>query len=190
MKRWPAVIGVTGLGAAGAALYLGVSTGRVGVDLELGRRSRPLGPVEVDFAAPREVVYDIIAAPYLGRTPHAMAAKLRVLERGDDMVLAEHHTPIGWGLSALTVETVRFNRPDRVAFRLVRGPVPYVLEWFELTERDSGSRLRYSGELAADLWGLGAWWSGVVTRRWVAAVEGSLSSVKAEAERRARPPVS
>lgn len=186
MKRWPPVIGVTGVGAAGAALYLGVSTGRVSVDLGLGRRSRPLGPLDVDFAAPREVVYDLIAAPYLGRTPHAMAAKLRVLERSDDMVLAEHRTPIGWGLSAVTVEVVRFSRPDRVAFRLVRGPVPYVVEWFELTERGGGSRLRYSGELAADLWGFGSWWSGVVARRWVAAVDASLSSVKAEAERRAR----
>src|SRR5260370_37963600 len=147
--RWPAVIGLPGAGAAGAALYVGVSTGRVSVDLELGRRSRPLGPLEVDFAAPREVVYDLIAGPYLGRTPHAMAAKLRVLERSDDMVLAEHHTPIGWGLSALTVETVRFSRPDRVAFRLVRGPVPHVVEWFELSARDGGSRLRYSGGLAA-----------------------------------------
>jgi hypothetical protein len=186
---WPRVgVGALGVaGAAGAALYAGVSTGRVAIDLELGRRQRPLGPVEVEFSAPREVVYDIIAAPYLSRTPRAMAEKLRVLERGDDLVLAEHRTSIGWGLSALTVETVHFSRPDRVDFRLVRGPVPYVVERFELSERDDGgARLRYSGELATDLWWLGSWWSEVVTRRWVAAVEASLASVKVEAERRAR----
>jgi hypothetical protein len=131
------------------------------------------------------VVFDVIAAPYLGRTPAALAGKLRVLERGGDMVLAEHFTPVRGGLVATTVETVRFSRPERVSFRLVRGPVPLVEEEFLLQEHDGATTLRYHGELAADLWALGRWWGGVVGRRWDAAVAASLAGVGAEAERRA-----
>ncbi len=45
-----------------------------------------------------------------------MAAKLRVLQRGKDMVLAEHYTPVHGGrLTATTLETVTFDRPHRAA---------------------------------------------------------------------------
>jgi hypothetical protein len=176
---------VGGALAAAAGAYLGTVTGRVTVDLGWGRSRRPLGPLVVAIAAPRDLVFDIIAAPYLGRTPKAMADRLRVLERGDDMVLAEHDTPVRGGLVATTVETVRFSRPERVSFRLVRGPVPYVVEEFLLQERDGATTLHYRGELAADLWALGRWWGGVVGRRWDAAVAASLAKVATEAERRA-----
>ena len=115
-----------------------------------------------------------------------MAGKLRVIERGSDLVLAEHLTPIGAGLTAITVETVRFVPPERVEFRLVRGPVPLVAESFELTDEPGHTRLRYAGELETDLGSVGAAWGKLVARRWVAAVQGSLRSVKDESERRAR----
>ena len=47
--------------------------------LETGRLSPP---------APSS--YDVIADPYLAKTPRAMRSKLEVLERGSDMVLANH----------------------------------------------------------------------------------------------------
>ncbi len=172
--------------AAAAGVYLGTVTGRLTVDLGWGRRRRALGPLAVSVAAPRELVFDVIAGPYLGRTPKAMADKLRVLERGSDMVLAEHRTPVRGGLVATTLETVHFTRPDRVSFQLVRGPVPYVVEEFVLHEQGEGTTLHYRGELAADLWTLGRWWGDVVGRRWDAAVAASLESVSAEAERRAK----
>jgi hypothetical protein len=141
------------------------------------------------MAAPREVVFDVIAEPYLGRAPRALAGKLRVLERGSDMVLAAHFTPLGGrlGLVAQTVETVRFTRPERVDFRLVRGPVPYVVETFALSEQagGAGTRLAYSGEIGADLWRAGQRWCGLVARTWEQTVAASLAAVKAEAERRA-----
>jgi hypothetical protein len=171
--------------AAAAGAYLGTVTGRLAVDLGWGRSRRSLGPLDVTISAPRELVFDVIASPYLGRTPVAMAGKLRVLERGTDMVLAEHYTPVGRGLVATTVETVRFTQPERVSFRLVRGPVPVVVEEFVLEERDAVTTLRYHGELAADLWALGRWWGGVVGRQWNAAVAASLTSIAVEAERRA-----
>ena len=95
-----------GAGVAGAG-YVGLVTGACPLDLGIGRRVRPLGPQLVEMAASREVVFDVIAEPYLGRAPRALADKLRVLERGSDMVLAAHFTPLGGrlGLVAQTVET-------------------------------------------------------------------------------------
>lgn len=169
--------------------YVGLATGAVSVDLNIGRRVRPLGPQVVAIAAARERVFDVIAAAYLGRQPRAVAEKVRVLERGTDMVLAAHRTPIhelpgGRGrLVATTVETVTFSRPDRVDFRLVRGPVPHVVERFTLVDDDHGTQLEYRGELGTDLWALGAWWGGVVGGVWERTVAASLETIKAEAER-------
>jgi hypothetical protein len=115
-----------------------------------------------------------------------MAEKVQVLERGDDMALAAHFTPVGGGMTTTTVETVRFERPERVTFRLVRGPVPHVRETFELRPvDDGGTELDYEGELGTDLWRLGELWGTLVARSWERTVEKSLTDVKAEAERRA-----
>ncbi len=178
------MIGRAGI-AVGAALGLWalLVRGSLGLDLGVGRRLRPLGPITVSIGAPRETVFDVISAPYLGRTPKALGEKLHVLERGSDMVLAAHFTKVKW-LVATTVETVRFERPSTVHFRLVRGPVPHVIEQFVLQERPSGTELEYHGELGTDLWALGSWWGTKVAGRWDAAVRSSLEAVKIEAERR------
>jgi len=182
IAAWAAGVG----GALGGA-YLGLVTGALPVDVGAGRRTRRLGPQAVEITAPREVVFDVVAQPYLGRTPQAMREKLNVLERGSDLVLAEHFTPVAGGrLRAVTVETVRFSRPERIDFRLVRGPVPQVSESFVLSEHASGTRLVYEGRMGTDLWRLGQWWGAAVAARWETAVAASLASVKEEAERRAR----
>lgn len=172
--------------AAGAVAggYVGLVTGAVPVDLGVGRRFRPLGPFGVDIAAPREVVFDVLSEPYLGRQSRAMADKVRILERGSDMVLAEHRTAVRGRLVATTLETVRFTRPDRVDFRLTRGPVPHVVEQFRLTGAGASTRLDYTGELGTDLWALGARWGEIVAGRWERAVEATFAAVKLEAERR------
>jgi hypothetical protein len=107
-------------------------------------------------------VFRVIAGPYLGSTPRALADKLEVTERGTDMVLVAHHTPIRWGLKATTLETVHFDPPESIHFRLVRGPVPYVVEDFVLHESEGITLLQYRGELGADLWAVGRWWGGIV----------------------------
>ncbi|MBC2906918.1 hypothetical protein [Streptomyces cupreus] len=53
---------------------------------------------------------------------------------------------------------MRFSRPEHVGFRLVRGPVPYVVESFVLTELPAGAGLAYEGTMSTDLWRVGAWW--------------------------------
>jgi Polyketide cyclase / dehydrase and lipid transport len=174
-------------GLAGLGYYL-VVTGKVTIDTGWGRRVRPLGPFGVEIAASATAVFDVIAAPYLGRTPRAMSGKLRVVQRGTDMVLAEHCTPVHEGrLTAAALETVAFDRPHRIAFRLVRGPVPYITEQFALTERDGTTRLDYSGELGTDFGIAGQWWAGRVAAAWEAAVRSSFAGIRTEAERRVRP---
>jgi hypothetical protein len=104
------------------------------------------------------------------------------------MVLAEHYTPVHGGrLTAVTLETVSFDRPHRVAFQLVRGPVPHVAEEFTLTGRGGATRLEYSGELGTDFGIAGQWWGERVAVAWEAAVRASFASIQAEAERRTKP---
>lgn len=179
-----AALGATTTGI-GAAVYVGLVTGAVPINLGIGRSTRPLGPLSVEIAAAPDTVFDVISAPYDVRAPRAMQAKVSVLERGTDMVLAAHYTPVRGGLRATTVETVRFSRPERVDFRLVRGPVPEVVETFWLREHGAATLLTYDGHLGTDLWGLGAAWGDVVAATWVGVVAESFAAIKTEAERRA-----
>ena len=174
--------GLAGVAAFGILLWALVVRGSLSPDLGVGRRYRQLGPLRFRIEAPRDVVFDVISSPYLGRTPRALEKKLEVLERGDDVLLAAHYTR-AYGLTATTVETVRFERPERVHFRLVRGPVPHVVERFELRETPVGTELEYEGELGTDLWALGRLWGAAVARTWEATVESSLQGIRVEAER-------
>ena len=169
---------------AGGVGYRLVASGQVTLDTGIGRTLRPLGPIIVPMAAPCETVFDVIAAPYLGRTPRALGDEIEVLERGSDMVLAAHRTSVGAGIVTTTVETVRFERPETIDFRLVRGPVPHVVERFMLHPDGDVTRLEYTGELGADLWALGRWWANQVATKWEATVRASLDRIKTEAERR------
>ncbi len=187
MARGGAAVVAAAGGLAGLGYYL-VVTGKLTVDTGWGRRVRPLGPFGVEVAAPAATVFDVIAAPYLARTPRALSGKLQVIQRGSDMVLAEHYTPVHQGrLTAVTLETITFDRPHRIAFRLVRGPVPYLTEVFTLTEHDGTTRLDYSGELGTDFGTAGQWWAGRVAAAWEAAVRSSFAGIRTEAERRTGP---
>jgi hypothetical protein len=176
-------VAVFALGLSVRGAYRLLTTGALTLDLGLGRRMQPLGPLIRTIRAPREVVFDVVAAPYLGRTPRAMAEKLSVWERGSDMVLAAHFTPVKCGTTT-TLETVRFERPGRIDFRLVRGPVPHLAESFLLSTSGPGTELCWQGELGTDLWTIGEWWGARVVRAWTRAVEASLHEIAAEAERR------
>lgn len=170
-------IGVGAVLIAGVASYVGVVTGRVSLDLGIGRRTRALGPITVDITAPRETVFAIAAAPYAERRPRAMGEKVQILARDGRAVLAAHYTPVGFGLTAVTLETVVLEEPDRIGFHLGRGPVPHVAEVFLFDPTATGTRLTYRGELATDLWRLGVLWGDLVTRSWIDVVEQSLDAI-------------
>lgn len=175
------------IGAGGYAccrwVYDRLVLGQLTLDLGWKRQVRPLGPFSVDVRAPIDTVFDVVAEPYLGRTTHAMAEKLKVLERGSDVVLAEHYTPVCGSRRAVTLETVRFERPHRVSFRVVRGPVPHVTEVFEFTPSNGLTTLSYEGELGTDGGWIGRRWGNTVAARWEQAVRGSFAGIKQEAER-------
>lgn len=166
--------------------YVQLVRGAITLDLGVGRRVRPLSRLSVSVAASPETLFDVLAAPYLRKTPRAMRAKLEVLERGADMVLAAHYTRLAERVTVTTVETVRFERPARITFRLLRGPVPHLHETFELIAADHGTELVYSGEIGTDLWGLGSRWAALVERPWERTVRESIAAAGAEAERRSQ----
>jgi hypothetical protein len=182
-------LGLVSLAAAGGGTACGtfilITRGRLVLDVGWGRSYFPLGPIEVQMAAPRELVFDVIQAGYSERAPAEVKRHIKVIERAGDLVVAEHRTPLKF-LDAITVESVRFERPSRVAFALLRGPVPHVHETFELLEREGVTTLTYQGTLGADLWLFGRWYGGsVVKPAWERVVAASLKTVKAQAEARA-----
>ena len=181
---WIAV-GVLGalLIALVAGAFLLLAMGRLHLDLGWGRSIHELGPITVPIAAPRELVFEIVAAPYLGRTPRDSG--IEVLARGDDLAVAAHHTKVHF-YTARTVEVVEFEAPTRVAFRHLTGPVPHALEEFVLEEVDGNTELRYGGELGIDFFFLGRlagrhW----VVPQWERTVRGHLEDLKPRAELRA-----
>ena len=182
------VLGTSPLLAALAGGYYLTVRGSLVADVKVGRRKVELEEFETTIGAPRETVFEVIASPYLQRTPHAMADKLKVLERGSDMVLAEHYTPATFGIVTTTLETVRFEPPERVHFRLLRGPVPHAEEIFELFAEGATTRFHYMGRLEADWGPAGAAWARAVARHWNCKVRDSVEAVKVEAERRASRP--
>lgn len=173
-------------GIAGYLAYRGVLSGAVSLDLGIGRTTRPLGPCSIDIRATPEAVFDVIADPYLG-SGSGSGDGVRLLAAGGEMVLAAHRIPLPDGRVAGTVETVTFTRPERIEFRLVRGPVAHAAETYRLSGAGGITHVDYSGEVSADLWALGRLWNRLVTERWEAVVSDFLKTIKAEAEAAAAP---
>jgi hypothetical protein len=178
------VLGGTLVGGV-ITLFSWMARGRLTLDADLGRSFHRLGPLTVEIDAPRELVFEQLSAPYLGRTPRETAATLEVIERGSDMVVARHFSKIGFYTSE-TVESVRFEAPRRISFRHLRGPVPHAVEAFELAELNGGTELVYTGELGIDFWVLGKlagrYW---VTPTWLGIVHEHLDEVRTAVEARA-----
>jgi hypothetical protein len=169
--------------ATTATTFLLLAMGRLHLDLNWGRSIHELGPITVRIEAPRDLVYEIISAPYLGRTPGGSG--IEVLARGDALVVAAHDTKIHF-YTARTVEAVDFEPPARVGFRHLTGPVPHAVEEFALADVNSATELRYSGEIGIDFFILGR----IAGRQWVRpqwerTVREHLEDLKRRAELRA-----
>ncbi|HSJ16558.1 MAG TPA: hypothetical protein VK920_00515 [Solirubrobacterales bacterium] len=180
---WIAIAVLGALLIAGwAAGFLLLAMGRLSLDLGWGRSVHPLGPIMVRIDAPRELVFEIIEAPYTGRAPSGSGVE--VLARSDALVVAAHHTRVHF-YTARTVEAVEFEPPARVGFRHLTGPVPHAVEQFTLEESDGTTALRYEGEVGIDFFGLGR----LAARHWVRpqwerTVREHLVEVKRRAEQR------
>jgi hypothetical protein len=163
--------------------FLLLAMGRLHLDLGWGRSIHRLGPITMSIAAPRELVFEMIAAPYLDRMPGGSG--IDVLLRGDDVVVAAHNTRVHF-YTARTVEAVDFDSPRRVGFRHLTGPVPYAVEQFALEDVDGVTQLRYEGEMGIDFFAFGR----IAARHWVRpqwerVVREHLEDLKRRAEQRA-----
>jgi hypothetical protein len=164
--------------------FLLLAMGRLHLDLGWGRSIHELGPIEIRVDAPRDLVFELIREPYLGRTPRHSG--IEVWARGPDIAVAVHHTAVHF-YEARTVEVVQFEAPSRVDFRHLTGPVPHAIEAFTLEEVDGGTALRYDGEVGIDFFVLGRlagrYW---VRPQWESVVRGHLEDVRNRAEQRAK----
>jgi hypothetical protein len=168
--------------ASAAGGFLLLAMGRLHLDLGWGRSIHELGPLTIRIAAPRELVFEIISAPYLGRAPGASG--IEIVARSDALVVAAHHTKVHF-YTARTVEMVDFEPPGRVGFTHLTGPVPHAVEEFRLEEIDGGTELRYGGQVGIDFFALGRiagrYW---VRPQWERAVRGHLDDLRNRAELR------
>jgi uncharacterized protein YndB with AHSA1/START domain len=178
-------VGVLGalLIALVAGMFLLLAMGRLHLDLGWGRSLHELGPITIRIAAPPELVFEVISAPYLGRVPRGSG--IEVLARDDALVVAAHDTKVHF-YTARTVEVVEFEPPTRVGFRHLTGPVPHAVEQFALAELEGATELRYDGELGIDFFVLGR----IAARHWVRpqwerAVREHLDDLRERAEQRA-----
>lgn len=183
-----AVVVLTAVLIAGvASLVAFMAKGWLTLDVGWGRSLHALGPLVIRVDAPRELVFAHLTAPYLGRVPREMRDKLEVLVRGDDLVVAAHHSDLGW-YTATTVEAVAFEAPHRITFRHLRGPVPQAWEEFVLAETEDGAtELTYRGQLGLDWWLAGRLAARFATVPvWMRQVSGHLEAVKPAVEEHAR----
>ena len=104
--------------ASMVGMFLLLAMGRLHLDLGWGRSVHELGPIVIRIAAPRELVFEIVSAPYVGRTP--AGSGIDVIAKSDALVVAAHHTKVHF-YTARTVEVVEFQPPTRVGFRHVTG---------------------------------------------------------------------
>jgi hypothetical protein len=163
--------------------FLALAMGRLHLDLGWGRSLHRLGPIQLRIDAPRELVYEILSAPYVGR---ARNDSIDVLARGESLVVASHLTKVHF-YESRTVEVIDLEPPTRMGFRHLTGPVPHAVEEFKLEPEGEATELYYDGELGIDFFLLGR----IAARRWVIpqwhrAVGEHLEAVKAGAEQRAR----
>ena len=181
---WIAIGVLVALLIAGwAAGFLLLAMGRLSLDLGWGRSVHPLGPITIRIDAPRELVFEVLEAPYKGRAPSGF--EIEILAPGDPLVVAAHHTRVHF-YTARTVEAVEFEPPARVGFRHLTGPVPHAIEQFTLEDSEGATELKYDGEVGIDFFALGR----LAARHWVRpqwerTVREHLEEVKDRAEQRA-----
>lgn len=65
------------------------------------RFEQPLGPLAVTIRAPRDVVYAVISAPYLGKTPRAMAEEYVLEDSAEGGTSFLYRSVLGSDLPAL-----------------------------------------------------------------------------------------
>ncbi len=109
------------------------------------RTGLPLPTLGIAIEASPALVFQLVAAVGQGRD----ATHARVLRRPSPEVAIVEFTTRVLGRQVRTLEEVRFYPPDRITYRLLRGPLPAVNEEFRVESRDGGTMLVYRGTFEA-----------------------------------------
>ncbi len=84
-----------------------------------------VGPIELDVAAPAELVYQMLAA--IGQGAQRPDDRAEILERNGDALVAAFWTrarlPLGLSRVVRTLESVAFSPPNRIDYEHLDGPV-------------------------------------------------------------------
>lgn len=118
-----------------------------------------LQPLDLQIAAPRHMVFQMLSAIGSGQLPGAPGDSARVLSRDGNTIVAEFHTKAGWR-TFVTVEEITLYPPERITFQHLKGPLSYVHEEITLDEQDTVTVLRYRGEFFVNSWPLLGWFVG------------------------------
>jgi hypothetical protein len=146
-------------------------------------RRLPMPVLELAINAAPALVFQLVAA--VGQGPDA--AHARVLERPSaERAIVEFTTKV-LGREVRTLEEVGFHAPDRITYRLIKGPLPAVDEEFAVQARGEGSLLRYHGTFVPHgPWPRAVFDRIVVPRIYRKAVWSSMMQIKEAAEARQR----
>ena len=122
--------------------------------------------VSIHIHADRRLAFQVLTAFGAGGQGQAGS---KVLQREDDRLLVEFHTP-GISLTGRrrvyrTVEWVTFREPEVINFEGVEGPLAMLRDQFDLQEEGGCTRLTYTSEFGLPGWVIGWALGRLVVRR-------------------------
>lgn len=91
-----------------ASGFLLLAMGRLHLDLGWGRSLHELGPISVRIEAPRELVFQVLGAPYLGTA--SGGSEVELIARDGSLAVAAHFTRVHF-YTARTVEVIELDAP-------------------------------------------------------------------------------
>ena len=144
---------------------------------------------EVRVQADRRLAFQVLTA--WGATGPDGSPTARVLERREDSVLCEFHTPVNafLGLKWVqrTVEWVTFTEPELIRFEAIKAPLPVLLCVWSLDEWGECCLFKYDATIALHGSLLG-WIFGIIFIRpmFKRMMQEHLTELKATIEARAR----
>ncbi len=95
--------------------------------------------------APRELVYQTLSAFGRGKVKFDNNESSRVICRDGDTIIAEFVTKAG-PFRYKSIEKVTLEKPERIAFEHLSGPLAYVQEEFVFNDLDGNTELIHNGE--------------------------------------------
>lgn len=144
-----------------------------------------LSPQSLYIAAHRELVYQMVTAIGKGKLPgSSMSSKL--ISKNEDTIVAEFYTKVGL-VTVTTREEMKLEKPERIRYRWLKGPVKHVREEIVFNETDNGGcELAHSGEFDLKIPLLG-WLVGrlYIKRQFEKIVIDHMVEIKEAAEARA-----